>query len=44
VPMQITAPVTSIEPEPGMPVAIPTPRPDGYDSVMLRGSIPSSGG
>ncbi|NKL51060.1 cell wall hydrolase, partial [Rhizobium leguminosarum bv. viciae] len=44
-PMRITAPVTapvtppepSIAPEPGMPIAIPTPRP-AYDSVMLRGS------
>lgn len=41
--MQITAPVTSIEPEPGTPIAIPTPRP-AYDSVMLRGSIPANGG
>ena len=45
--MHITAPVTqpetSIEPEPGMPVAIPTPRP-AYDSVMLRGDIPAIGG
>ncbi|PDS81145.1 cell wall hydrolase [Rhizobium sp. L43] len=46
-PMPITAPVTSpvtaIEPEPGMPIAIPTPRP-AYDSVMLRGAIPANGG
>jgi spore germination cell wall hydrolase CwlJ-like protein len=46
-PMRITAPVTppepSIAPEPGMPVAIPTPRP-AYDSVMLRGAIPANGG
>lgn len=49
--MQITAPVTApvtspqtaIEPEPGMPIAIPIPRP-AYDSVMLRGSIPANGG
>jgi len=41
--MQIVAPVTSIEPEPGTPIAIPTPRP-AYDSVMLRGSIPANGG
>ncbi|MBX4927019.1 cell wall hydrolase [Rhizobium binae] len=50
-PMRITAPVTapvtppepSIAPEPGMPIAIPTPRP-AYDSVMLRGSIATNGG
>ncbi|RUM27164.1 cell wall hydrolase [Rhizobium vallis] len=36
-------PVTSIEPEPGIPIAIPIPRP-AYDSVMLRGSIPTNGG
>ncbi|MBX5155963.1 MULTISPECIES: cell wall hydrolase [unclassified Rhizobium] len=46
-PMQITAPVTSpetsIEPDPGMPIAIPIPRP-AYDSVMLRGSIAANGG
>ncbi|MBB4236368.1 cell wall hydrolase [Rhizobium esperanzae] len=46
-PMPITAPVTqpaaSIEPEPGMPIAIPTPRP-AYDSVMLRGAIAANGG
>ena len=49
--MQITAPVTApvtspetaIEPAPGMPIAIPIPRP-AYDSVMLRGSIPVNGG
>lgn len=41
--MQIVAPVTAIEPEPGTPVAIPIPRP-AYDSVMLRGSIPANGG
>lgn len=46
-PMQITAPVTapepSIEPEPGIRIAIPTPRP-AYDSVMLRGGMPMTGG
>ncbi|MBX4868525.1 MULTISPECIES: cell wall hydrolase [Rhizobium] len=46
-PMQITAPVTAPEPsagpEPGMRIAIPTPRP-AYDSVMLRGDIPANGG
>ncbi|EJT06557.1 cell wall hydrolase [Rhizobium sp. CCGE 510] len=46
-PMQITAPVTlpetSIEPDPGMPIAIPIPRP-AYDSVMLRGGIAANGG
>ncbi|MBB4576346.1 cell wall hydrolase [Rhizobium lentis] len=46
-PMRITAPVTppepSIAPEPGMPIAIPTPRP-AYDSVMLRGELPVNGG
>ncbi|MGO7164376.1 cell wall hydrolase, partial [Rhizobium johnstonii] len=30
-------------PEPGMPIAIPTPRP-AYDSVMLRESLPANGG
>ncbi|MGO8088226.1 cell wall hydrolase [Rhizobium leguminosarum] len=38
-----TLPVTSVEPEPGMPIAIPTPRP-AYDSVMLRESLPANGG
>ena len=46
-PMQITAPVTapetSIEPDPGMRIAIPIPRP-AYDSVMLRGSVAANGG
>jgi hypothetical protein len=42
-PMQILEPVTSIEPAPGVPVAIPTPRP-ASDSVMLRPSIPANGG
>ena len=46
-PMQITAPVTSpetsIEPDPGMPIAIPIPRP-AFDSVMLRGSVAANGG
>ncbi|MBY5333812.1 cell wall hydrolase [Rhizobium leguminosarum] len=38
-----TSPVTSVEPEPGMPIAIPIPRP-AYDSVMLRESLPTNGG
>lgn len=42
-PIPVIEPVTSIEPEPGMPIAIPTPRP-AYDNVMLRGSIPANGG
>jgi spore germination cell wall hydrolase CwlJ-like protein len=45
--MRITAPVTSpetsVEPEPGMPIAIPIPRP-AYDSVMLGESLPANGG
>lgn len=42
-PMPTLEPVTSIEPAPGVPVAIPTPRP-ASDSVMLRPSIPANGG
>ncbi|WHO76304.1 cell wall hydrolase [Rhizobium sp. BT03] len=46
-PMQITTPVTepetSIEPDPGMRIAIPIPRP-AYDSVLLRGSVAANGG
>jgi hypothetical protein len=37
------AAATAIVPEPGTPIAIPTPRP-AYDSVMLRPSIPATGG
>ncbi|EJC78374.1 cell wall hydrolase [Rhizobium hidalgonense] len=39
----VASPATSIEPEPGMPIAIPIPRP-AYDSVMLRGSVAATGG
>ncbi|EJC85406.1 Cell Wall Hydrolase [Rhizobium leguminosarum bv. trifolii WSM2297] len=39
----VTSPAPSIEPEPGMPIAIPIPRP-AYDSVMLRGSMQADGG
>jgi len=41
-PLPMPAAMISIQPEPGTPIAIPTPRP-AYDSVMLRPSIPANG-
>jgi spore germination cell wall hydrolase CwlJ-like protein len=42
-PVTTAEPAVTIEPEPGTPVAVPTPRP-AYDSVMLRGTVPANGG